>query len=218
MIIKTIFILLLIASVLSGLLPIGYGTKYYKAFNTQLKALFIYLIFSVLTELVIAILTGIQYSGYNSTIQFIFTIFEFLTIAYIFWNELNKPILRIMITSFIALYFISLFASYWLTQKLSTVIDIADISEAGIIIILSVIFFFKVLTDLEIPKLTDYPFFWLNSAFLMYFGTTFFLYLFNNAAKEFDQPIVYFLAVIHHIMNITYNILITIALCKVRKT
>lgn len=202
---------------ISGLAPIIYGSFRYKAFSVQLKALFIYLIVSVCIETGSFILMSNGVKGNFTFIQFAFSVFECLVITYIFWLEFKKPSLKITIVGFVIIYLIGLICSYAYTKNIGSVTDVADIMEASFIIILSVIFFFNVFTDLEIPKLTSYPFFWLNSAFIVYFGTAFFLFLFNNEAKDFDKAIVYFLTAIHHIVNISYNILITIAICKVKK-
>ena len=50
-----------------------------------------------------------------------------------------------------------------------------------------------------------------------YLGFPTMINFFNNTMKEFDQTIVYFLTSIHHIINITYNVLIAIAICKIKK-
>lgn len=217
MIINTIFFILLAASMLSGLVPLLFVVKRYKAFSTQLKALFIYLIGALFIEIIMPLLPILDVTHFYTPVQLSFAIFEFIMIAYIFWLEFYKRSLKITIIGFVIAYLIGLIITFIFTNTTGNVIDVADIMEASFIIILSIIFFFNVFTDLEIPKLTNYPFFWLNSAFLVYFGTAFFLFLFNNAAKDFDKAIVYFLTAIHHIVNIAYNILITIAICKVKK-
>lgn len=217
MIINSIFFILLAASMLSGIVPLLFGAKRYKAFSIQLKALFIYLIGALSVEIVMTLLPLFELTHFYTPVQLSFAIFEFLIIAYIFWLEFNKRSIKITILSVVILYIVGLIISYVFSKNSSSITDAADIMEASIVIMLSITFFFNVFTDLEIPKLTSYPFFWLNSAFLVYFGTAFFLFLFNNAAKDFDKAIVYFLTAIHHIVNVAYNILITIAICKVKK-
>lgn len=213
--VNTIFIILLTASILSALVPIGFGILNYKAFNHQLKALFVYLIISFFTEVSMFTLQSLNYNVLPS--QFAFTIFEFLIIVYLYWLEFTKKTFRLMITLFVLSFIIAIVILFCLQQPIDVITDIASDIEAVIIIIFSIIFFFKALTDLQIPNLTQYPFFWLNAAFLMYFGTAFFLYLFNNTIKHFNETIIYFLAAIRHIINITFNILLAIGICKVKK-
>ena len=212
-----VFFILLAASMLSGIVPLVFGAKHYKAFGIQLKALLVYLIIAVCVEMLMPVLAFFEFKNSYAPVQLSFAVFEFSIISYIYWLEFNKRSLEITIVCFAILYLIGLIIAFMFTHNLGSVIDVADIIEASLLIILSIIFFFNVFTDLEIPKLTNYPYFWLNSAFLVYFGTAFFLFLFNNTAKDFDKAIVYFLTAIHHIVNIAYNILITIAICKVKK-
>ena len=204
----TIFLILLIASVSSALIPIWYSFLNYKAFNKQLKALFIYLIISILMEVVIITLNAFKYPVFQ--LQFSFAVFEFLLFTYLYWLEFRKKSYRIVIVFLCSIYVIGIIIPFFQHKNIDFIQDIIDIIEAITIILLSIIFFFKTIIDLEIPKLTNYPFFWLNSAFLLYFGANFFIILFNNTMKEFDQAIVYFLTSIHHIINITYNVLIAI--------
>jgi hypothetical protein len=211
----TIFLILLIASITSALIPIWYSFVNYKAFNIQLKALFIYLIFSILTEVVTIALNAFDYPLFQ--LQFLYAVFEFFLITYLYWLEFRKKSYRITIGFLCSIYIIGMCIPFLQHKNIDVIHDIIDIIEAITIILLSIIFFFKTIIDLEIPKLTNYPFFWLNSAFLLYFGANFFIILFNNTMKEFDQTIVYFLTSIHHIINITYNVLIAIAICKIKK-
>lgn len=182
-----------------------------------MKALFVCLIVGVVSEISVLALITRENTGLISTFQLLFSVFEFSAISYIYMNEFTKLFHKRVIWVFALFYAISVSIVYINTRDLSQVIEVADIVEASLIIILSLFFFFKVFTDLEIPRLTDYPFFWVNSAFLIYFGTSFFIFLFNHVIKDFDETIIYFLAGIHHIINITYNILLTVAICKVKK-
>lgn len=215
MVTQIIFSVLFIASLLSGLVPIIISIKQRKAFDEPLKALFIYLCCSVLTEYLSIIFSMTKHNVFP--IQFCFCLCEFSIIIYLFWKELNKKIYHIVIISFACIYYVVLAWMFYDKKALGTINDFCGVIGSIMFIILALLFFFKVLVDLQIPKLTDYPFFWLNSAFLLYFGTTFFLFLFNSVIKDFDQTIVYFLTGIHHIVNITYNILIAKALWKIKK-
>lgn len=215
MTVNILFLILLTASILSALVPIGFGIVNYKAFNHQLKALFIYLIISFFTEVSMFTLQSLNYNVLPS--QFAFTVFEFLIISYLYWCEFTKKSYRLMIILFASSFLITIITLCCLYQQIDLITDIASDIEAILIIILSIVFFFKVLTDLQIPNLTQYSFFWLNAAFLMYFGTAFFLYLFNNTIKHFNETIIYFLAALRHIINITFNILLAIGICKVKK-
>lgn len=212
---NTIYNIFLFASIFSVLIPIWFSIKNYKAFNIQLKALFIYLIYSIVNELSILIL--VEFKQSISYFLFSYTVFEFFLIMFLFWLEFKKKSFRILIGFLCTLYIIGFLIPLFQNKNIDVIQDIIDIIEAIAIILLSITFFFKTIIDLEIPKLTNYPFFWLNSSFLLYFGGNFSIILFNNTMKGFDETLVSFLMYIHHIINITYNVLIAIAICKVKK-
>lgn len=215
MTIKVIFAVLYGLSILSPILPIFYCIKKRSAFNLQLKALFIYIVVAILVDILSVIFNSFKIE--RLPLQLSFDVFELVTISYLYWLQFNNRALKIVIGILVSIYLISIIYFFVTHQNIENVINYADVIEASIIIILSLIFFFKVLADLEIPKLTAYPFFWFNSAFLLYFGTNFFLFLFNNNLRGFNETIVLFLNAIHLIMNVCFNSILSVGLCKVKK-
>jgi hypothetical protein len=208
-----IFKILLIASILSPCVPLFFSIKYRRALNKQLSALFLYLVISIITEL-IGTLTGKT----NIIISLLFTITEYLLIAYIFWLELERKKFRLIIYIFSVLFFILTLYSVLLFNNPNLADDILTTSESVILITLGILYFYKIFTDLDIPKLTNYYFFWVNSAFLLYFSTALFLFLFKSYIKTIEPELGRFLWGIHLIINITSNILLSIGICKHRKT
>ncbi|MDX2174387.1 MAG: hypothetical protein SFY56_14895 [Bacteroidota bacterium] len=212
---KILFGILIALSVLSPIVPILYCIKKRSAFNNQLKALFLYIVVAIVVDVFSAVFNSFKIN--RLPLQLCFDIFELLIISYLYWLQFNNRVLKFTIVSFVGIYLISIVYFFLTHQNIENIINYADVIEASIIIILSLIFFFKVLADLEIPKLTAYPFFWFNSAFLLYFGTSFFLFLFNNNLRSFNETIVLFLNAIHLLMNICFNTILSIGLCKVKK-
>ncbi len=215
MIIKIIFALLIGLSILSPVVAIIIGLKKRNAFNVQLKALFLYMVISLCVDALSSLL--FIFKMQKMPLQMAFAVFEFLIICYLYWLELKKTGYKVTIGAFIVIYIAVFFISYFTSRNFESVLDYISVTESAIIIILALVFLYKIFIDLEVIKLTDYPFFWFNSAFLIYFATTFFLFLFNNNLKEFDPKIVYFLTAIQHLINIGLNVLIAIGLCKVKK-
>ena len=215
--IYTVYHILIYTSIASGLIPLWYSFVNYKSFNKQMKALFIYLVISVLTDAGSRILNMTEYKSSVLELYFSFSVFDFFFISYIYWLEFRKKSYRIMISFLCLIYVIGIFIPFLQHKKIDAIDSIISVIEAIIIILLSIIFLFKTTLDLEIPKPKDYPFFWLNSAFLFYFGTNFFMLLFNNTLKEFDHTTVYFIISIRPVTNIAYNLLIAKAVCKIKK-
>lgn len=207
-----IYSILFITSILSPFVPLFFSIKNRRALNKQLGALFLYFLISIIAEL-----TDVYKGKNDPTTSILFTIAEYSLIVYIFWLELKRKNFKIIISAFSMLFFILTIFSVSYFNDLDLANDIATTSESILIITLGILYFHKIFTDLDIPKLTNYYYFWLNSAFLLYFSTALFLFLFKSYIKKMDE-LAPFLWSIHLIINITYNILLAIGICKHRKT
>ena len=188
-----------------------------KAFNKQFKAMFIYVCFSILCELfdVLGKIHGINIIPVDY-IDYIFTLVETSIIMYMFSTEMNKPffqkLIRIIYSIFISISLLSFII------KDIQFADLITISlQAPTILIFSGIFFYNIFTDLTIPKLTDYSFFWFNSAFLLFFGSDFLIRLFNSYIQTCNKEVWYLLGYVHFIWNLIYNILLAIGIWKLKK-
>lgn len=69
---------------------------------------------------------------------------------------------------------------------------------------------------MKIKKLTSYYFFWVNSAFLLYFLVPFFIYIFENQVRESNILVLQFLFVIHGIVSLIFYFVVTIGIWKIR--
>lgn len=200
-------------SIISAFFPVIFSFKNRRTFNKQLNVLFIYVIISLFVEVISAAL--------GKTVDLItlaFTILEYTLIAYIFWIELEKKVFRNIIYVTSALFFGALTFSILYLNNLDRTDDIASAIEGFIIMILGITYFFKVFSDLNIPRLTDHYYFWLNSAFLLYFSTSLFLFIFKSYIRSLSIDGATSLWLIHLLINIIYNILLTIGICKHRTT
>ena len=190
-------------SAFSILIPIVFAVIRFRTFNLTLKVLFFFLCVSALTETIGYYLYSNRIN--NVSVFFIYTVVEGL---FIFESKTLKRILRILFVLYILLaLFIHLqHISY---EMLSGV-------ESVIILTLCVYYFYTVIAELSIPVLTDYYFFWVNSALLFYFGTNLFLSFFENYIRNLgDQPQASLWS-IHLISGIIFNLLLALGIWKVR--
>lgn len=180
---------------------------FYKAFNPQLKALYLYFFLSLVTELTSAFPQFFHMKSSNLSVE-IFTICETLIILFIYQREFdfkNKYLIPFLQLAFLA-FALSRF-SFSPTEYNS-----AESTVEGIMIIsLAIAYFFKLSNNITIPKLTSFYFFWLNTAFLFYFSSSFFLFLYSHV--PYVSQILW---TIHNIFNIVYNVLLTIGIMKTK--
>lgn len=85
-------------------------------------------------------------------------------------------------------------------------------------ILLSMYYFYSILIHVRIDNIIRHPFFWINSAILIYYGATFSITIFVEFVRSDDIKLTYSIWPIQLITTIIYNILISIGLWNLRKT
>ncbi len=208
---KDIYIYFSHLSSLSVLIPIIISLIKLSAFNKQLKALFIYLLLNLSNDVIGYVLF---INNTSTTFSFeIFTILQGFIVVYIYSNQFkfsHRTMLSIqllMLCLFLFIHFISPTSS-----------DFSNAFVDLIICFFGVRYFTQIFINLQVPVLTNYYFFWINTALLFYFGTTFLFSLFENFIRSGDETLAFFTWSIQLISNITHNFLLSIGIWKIKKT
>lgn len=199
-------------SVSSSFIPLFICLIRFKVSNTEIKILFIYIFVSVLSE-VFSLILAEQYIK-NNIVWNMFTVLECTLIARIYFlrSEVEKS--RRIITFFYFLFLLLAFATLILKKGFNLPQSILSIYESWFFIILSYSYFFKMVRELNVDRLTDYYFAWINSAILIYFCMSFFLFLFDWYLEQSDLATYSILYTPHLLVNIAYNILLSIGIWK----
>lgn len=192
-------------SIYSGLIPLLFyvGVKY-KTLSSILKVLFLYLIISISVELIC-----IYYLSRTSNLflQNIYTFVEGFLIIVIYQKIFeNKNVIFYLLNTFFVCCFIM--ACFYF-GKLNEISMYLITTEAFIVILLSTTYFFRLINNTQVPELTRFYLFWLNTAFLIYFSGAFFIFLTTNFIlnPENDRK-VHDLWILHNFFNIAYNVLL----------
>lgn len=91
----------------------------------------------------------------------------------------------------------------------------ADTASSIVFIVLSLIYFYQLLSRQEFVHIEKQGLFWFNAGVLFYFSINIFLFMLFNMIPENDRPTYY---IIHSITNIIANLLYTTALlCRPQK-
>jgi len=165
-------------SACSILIPLFSCIYLFSALNRTLKILLIYCLISAIADIIGFFLSYSKIQIYFN--QHIFTIIECTLICLIFFSEFESQVVkRIIAVSYAIFMVISLWVMFYL-NKLNHQDNIISSTESVLIMGLSSIYFYTLTNELSIEKLDNYYFFWVNSAFLVYFSMAFFLYLMNT--------------------------------------
>ncbi len=201
-------------SFISILIPLISGILKFTNLNRMLRLVFAYIIIGVITEIFSYILAG-EYLEYYHVLQNTFVVLEYLLFAYIYFIEFNNKYLR-GILIFLSLIFISVSIKIFLFSENNQPANFPSVIEAWILISFSTYFFYKIQSEMKITRLKGYPFFWFNCAILLYFASSFIVFLFDdylrNCKKEEFQEI----WSLHLVGNILFNSLLAIGIWKAK--
>ncbi|MES2763740.1 MAG: hypothetical protein V4677_16110 [Bacteroidota bacterium] len=140
----------------------------------------------------------------------LFTLLECLCIYAMFYFETTGKWFRVYLL-FIPVFFI-VFTIIELILWPGN--DYLIIPEYLTVIVMALLFFYHLLTKLNVPKLINYPFFYFNTAFLIYFCGSFFMFLFSKQVSVLDKDIIKMITLFHCFLNIFYLSLITTGIWK----
>lgn len=197
-------------SAFSILIPILTAILNFRTFNLTLKVLFYFLCASAMFEVV-------GYYFYynrinNAFVFFIYNVVEGLFIIWLYYtifeSTMLKHVLRILFILYLTLAV--------LVQLGYISYEVLSATESLVILSLCVYYFYTVIAELSIPVLTDYYFFWINSALLFYFGTNLFISFFENYIRYLGNQAQASLWSIHLISGIIFNLLLAMGIWKAR--
>lgn len=210
--------LIIYLSIASVIFPLIIGSMKLKTLSVTLKVLFIYVIICAVTELT----SFLTYQGNERkfhVIQNLFTIVEATIFMFLFFRQTESKILKQL--AVLSCIFFLLFSSFniYANGGLTSSNQVITTVEAGLMILFSFLFFFNLGSGTGLIKPTENPFFWINTAILLYFMTSFALFLFHDlliSTKDHTGFIVFHSC--QRIINTTCNIFFGIALWKDKRT
>lgn len=216
-ILYVIYIGLIYISLASTLPPFTTGLIKYKVLSPQLRTLFFYILVCIAVE----ILSYIAAKGHVKVfhaIQNLFTVIECEFFLYLFFLEFKSNSTRkiIFIVSILYLLLCALTVFFIATPFKPN--NITNTAEACLMMFFAFTYFFR-MRGPGSTKFKDQPFFWINTAILLYFMTTFVVFIFSGKLANKEAPIGFLLfASLQRIINISFNTIFAISLWKARRT
>jgi hypothetical protein len=181
----------------------------------QHKILFVYLLLVFITEMV-----SLLFKSDNNIRSIIFSLYVILEISLIcklYLFQFNQSIIRFTIKLFWLLFLTVSILIYIFNENYFDVFLFLHPIQNAVIIIIGFIYLYRIINKSDsIDFLKDY-FFWINIAFIIYFGSQF---LINLGMQHVDTSIksnIYILGFLHFILNILYNILLAIGIYKIKR-
>lgn len=207
-------VLLLDLSLYSIFLPLLAGLYKFKSLSYTLKVLLIYIVISTISEILGEYLW--QHGLNNVLVINIFIFSQFNLLAYIYYIHFkNYQFSKLLPYCIITFTIFAIINAFWLENIFRTLNSNTLILSGFILIILSIVFFHKSMTEENNEKSTM---FWISSAILFYFFTNMFIFIFDDIFNDITlRPYSISLWSIHAIINIITNVLFIIAFLKSRR-
>lgn len=189
------------------------GTFYFKKIKKRFLFLYLFLIVAFITE----ISKPILYYGYNVRhnleISHYYFPLEFLFLALLYLRELGGFVKKKWLKGFIGFFMLYCLINPIFLQEYSQYSQVRSYSSI-ILVVFSILYYYRVLTEAKIRKLANEPMIWINTAVLLYFaGSLFYNVLFTlilEYSREFSKLSASYFAV----LNIVFYVLIAISIVK----
>lgn len=209
--------ILIFTSVLSPIIPIVISFYKFKAFNTQLKALFILLCVSFLSDIISIIFYLLSkdpfliFNGYTF-LKLILSSIVIIKASEQFNRTSIKINYSILVVTVVGSIIASLFENNIEKSNL-----ILNLLTGLFVIYLSIQWFYFLLIDMTVKSLKNYYMFWIISGFLISNSFSLFVNLSEDYIRANEDNSTYLLWMINILSNIIFNIFMVIGINKVQK-
>ena len=208
------FNVLVYISICSVAIPLSCCVIRFSALNKALRVLFLYILISVIAEVVSLILQQNRITNY--VVQNLFTISECTLITYIFLNKFDSNKSKRLIKIFYSIFVLFAVIIFGFMDEINGPDNLVSTYESCFFIVLAWAYFYKVMTDKNISKLNQFYFSWINTAILIYFSMAFISFLFNKFIGQLEMSLYALAYTPHLITNIAYNILLATGIWKIK--
>ena len=200
-------------TVASDFLPVVAALYNYRRLDPILRLMAIFCMLSVIPDVVGIVISYLKLRHYNNL--FLFHLFDMMAAIFftqIYYRAFYKPLFKKMtlifgITSLGVMTFNVIFI-----ENMSTYPSVSNTVLCIFLILLSLVYFYQLLTRQEFTYIEKQGMFWINSGVLFYFAINIFLFMLFNKISSADKPNYY---MVQSVTNIIANLLYSVGLlCK----
>lgn len=176
------------------------------AFSLIWKAIFLLCVLSICSNFISLIFTK-KFQN-NIPIFHLYVGVEFVIYGFLYYFIFQGKLMKKIILGYLLIYilvFLSLFSYF---KSIWTVNEVPRILANTFLIFLSVSYFLKVLRELKYESILKDDFFWFNTAVFFYFGTTFYIVIFEGFIRSYEYDLLLFTWPVQLISMIIYNLIL----------
>lgn len=190
------------------------GVYCFKSLDKTFRILFFFVVFAVSTEFSLTYVIG-KWSMDTRPASHFYVPVEFLFFAFIYISNLkgfiNKKVL-VLISIVFVIYciintiFIQDFFEYPYTRAIGAIV----LSS------FSILYFYKIMVEAKLKKLSQEPMIWLNTGVLIYYAGTFFFHILYNVILKYSLSFSKLTVWLFMGLNISFYILILVSFFKMK--
>jgi hypothetical protein len=179
----------------------------YKSFSRILKVLFFLILFSFWSDVLSFLVST---SGFFTAVVInSYTLIEGTLLLYYFALQGERKLFPWALFIFLSTALVE-----WIGfAKENQFLEFAVVVESCLLVIFALRFFARMLGEMKVGHLSNYPYFWVNCAVLVYFAACVFLFAFGNLIMDNGLLLLWH---VHNFFHLIYLLLIAIAFWKVR--
>lgn len=201
--------------VFSCIIPISIGIIHFRYFNRSLKIFSFWLISNLLFLITSAFWVTPQVNYY---LEFINIFISFLFLYLILKESWQKKIInKIMIVSIIFIVIISIVEVFLFFDKLDARKNYSSTTQTLIWVLVSFYYLKKLLSNLKIKDIGQYPLFWIGLSNFLSSIISLFYFFITNSALRFSKYFYYIIENIAYSSVLGMNILFAIGLFVAKK-
>lgn len=201
-------------SPLAVLVPLVPATLHYRRYAPALKVLTLHLVMVAVFSGASVLLWSVKRN--NLPLLHIYTIAEFIMISWFYMIVLRGYKKTRLIFWLAVCFTVFGLLNSLLLQSWYTFNTIPRSIESLLVILLSLVCYYKMLSELKIRKMERSPIFWINTGFLFYFSGALFLFMLSNYILPLNHQLNIFIWTIHACFSIMLYLFIFLGLCHYR--
>lgn len=186
------------------------GVARFRQLNNDQKLLFVLITLALLIELTGRILWHLRIN--NLFLYHFYSVAEFVLLGVLYVRHLDGLIESVYIRFILAVFVLFALVNTLFFQSLQQFNSHVTFAESLLLIIFSILYFYKELRDLENRNLDRVPMFWINTAVITYFSGALVLFHVANDLIPESMKVKGVVWGIHALFNIVHYTLFAIAL------
>jgi len=188
---------------------VAIGITYYKTIKQKLGFIFLYVCLSAGTQLLVNLSQVVGFKN-NMPGLHLYLIVEFSLISLFYLRQFDEFINRKWFFLFFILFITYSIINSIFIQGFWTYPNIPRAIEALILMVFSILYFYKILVETKITVLMKDATIWINLAILIYFSGNLFFFILFNVALDYSREFAKLISFYFSILNAFYYILIAI--------